>query len=822
MRQRLPYIDLKNWQGLFTKSSPDILAAEQLRVAENCDYFDTYGAVSKLRGNTRVLNNKITEGGSPVPISWVGFYKASDLDGRILRKVLLSAGTRIGEIENGNFKVLCTGRLSGLFHTADRIDRFLFITNQDPNIVGRGDDLLKYDGAVLTNWGLTPPGSQETVFDAFADIDYTTFNATIRNEPTDGTGVTFDGDALRIDKFYVDSSIFFVEREFYYPWSFYPIADGRVSEKSVADRVNFQLFIPRGLLTPSKSQYTGGIWNTNPAISVKVSPDQDTVDNNHWSFYFPIGQLFEGWNKLNLDFSGESPSGKDVGEFYPEIHIIKRIRYAFHTKKDDVFPLKRLRLDRLVRLDQGAPAVRQSGTGSLSGVYQYKVTFLSKYGNESNAGPASAAFTAVSAGQLDLTKIPVSSDPQITTRNLYRTVANGSVFLFLDQILDNETTVYTDTTPDGSLGNQTPPQAGDFSDDNSPPPKAGIVQQWKRTLFLAGDPQNPEILYFSEDNDPESFPLINTFTLDSKITAMYQTYSGLVVETETGKWQVIGDNPDFAVDKIIEGMGCVGRRAAGTTRLEGYSVDRDGLRLFNLSSTNKISEPIRDKFDELNKENIELIHTVHSKNRNSLTQFNPDANKEYTSAFHYNYPIDDISVGFWTELNIPSAINILDTEEVEDSNGDFKIYAGGDDGMVYELFASGANNWIDADGNETAVVTKITTPYLRLGELGAEVEGVIGKVVPQFIEVRTKGDATTWSVTIDMADGVDQDSPSESKTIDVDFTAGQALRRKPIPSPSLAARNYVRLTLENSDLDVSSTLLAVRLYFHVRPFAGEQ
>lgn len=820
MRPKIPYVDFKNWQGLYTKSSTDVLAAEQLRVVENCDFFDVYGAISKMRGNSRVLDAVITENDAVVSIPWIGFYKASDLDGRILRKVLFAAGTKLGELENGTMKVLESNRTAGLYHTYTNLGRFMFISNVNPDATGVGDKLIKYDGAVTTQWGLTPPGSQEFVADTFGDIDYSTFNAVIQNEATDGTGTTWDGDALRVDKFYVDlGPDYWVEREFYPPYGFYPIADLRSSSDSVANRVNFQLFIPRGLLTPS-NQFPTGFWK-DTVVTVRAGKDQTQMGNDYWEFYYKIGDLVEGWNKLNLDFSSD-PNGREAGDFYPENTMVKRMRWHFHPKSAATFPLKKLRLDRLVRLDQGAPVVSSSGAGSFSGVYKYKVTYVSKYGAESNAGPASSSHTAVAASQLDLTKIPVSSDPQIIKRNIYRTVANGSVYLFVNEIPDNTTTVYTDAKTDGNLGNATPPAAGDFSDDNSPPPTAGIVQQWKRTIFLAGDPQNPEELYFSEDNDPESFPLINSFTLDAKITGMYQTYSGLVVETETGKWQVIGDNPDFAVDKIVEGMGCVGRRACGTSKMEGYAVDRDGMRLFNLSDTNKISEPIRDKYDDLNRTNIEFIHTVHSKDRNSLIQFNPDSSGDYTSIFNYQYPIDDVNQGYWGNIILPTGIslNFLDAEEIEDSNGDFLIYAGGDDGMIYQLFDADATDWVDSSGSTEAITTKFTTPYMRLGELGVEADGVRGRIQPQMVEVRTKGAATTWTVTIDMADASDQPTPSESKTISIDFASGTALERRSVPSPGLATRTFVRLTLTNSDSGVDSTVVGVRLYFHSRPEQG--
>jgi hypothetical protein len=54
-RPKLPYIDLVGFKGLFTKTSPDVNQPEQLRIAENCDFFKTYGAIAKLKGNSRIL-----------------------------------------------------------------------------------------------------------------------------------------------------------------------------------------------------------------------------------------------------------------------------------------------------------------------------------------------------------------------------------------------------------------------------------------------------------------------------------------------------------------------------------------------------------------------------------------------------------------------------------------------------------------------------------------------------------------------------------------------------------------------------------------------
>lgn len=813
-RPKLAYVDLKNFQGLYTKSSPEVISAEQLRVCENADFFEKYGAISKIKGSARVL----TAPTNPVvPISWVGFYKASDLAGPILRHVLVANGTSLSRIDSGALTSLKTGRTSGLFHTADMLGRFMFITNQNPDKVGEGDQLVKYDGAVISDWGITPPGSEETVREPFDDAtDWTTKNCTV----TDESETTWDGEAIKIDKTITttDSRHFEIDKAFNDP--FYVIGEDRTSDIAIPNRISFFTFIPRGELTADCINTIGKFETEGPSMSVVMSPDADSVEANNWEFYFTIGQLVEGWNKLSLDFTSGPPGGNEKGRFYPEQQTVQRVKFRFNLVDDSVTSAD-IRLDRFNQVDEGAPIVTLSGSGNFTGVYSYKIVYVSKYGQLSNAGPQSRDVTAVSHGQLNLTNIPTSTDPQVTARRLYRTVANGSIWLFLDEILDNTTTTFTDTFADGSLGNETPPQAGDFSDDNSRPPQAGIVKVWKRTVFVAGDPQNPETLYFSEDDEPESFPLINAFQLDGKITAMYETYSGLVVETETGKWQVIGDNPDFSVDKIIEGMGCVGRRAAGTSRLIGYAVDRDGMRLFDLSNTKKISEPIRDRYDDanfINKVNIELMHTVHSKSRNLILQFNPDAAGEYTSIFAYMYPIDNVETGYWTDIVTPSAanLNFLDAEEIEDENGDFRIYVGADDGMVYELFCKDSTNWVDSGGTSFPIVTKFRTPYMREGDLGAETEGATGRVEPRFVEVRHEDDATTWNIKLETADGSSQPVARSTVDMNLQFGVNNSLIRQAVPGEEMIAAEYFRITLENSEAGVSSKILATRVVFHVQ------
>jgi len=827
-RPKQPFIELIGWQGLYTKSSPEVLKESQLRIAQNCDFFEEYGSVAKIKGSSRVLSSIYTESSVVKPISWIGFHKSPDLDGSILRHVLAATGTRLSRINtDGSLTTLATGRRSGRFHTSARLSRFTFISNQNPDLVGDGDDMVKYDGCVLSKWGLTPPGSQEIIRETFADSSvWTPNNVTLSNEST----ITWDGAALALDKTGTSSSVFDIQKNvsFYVQINHQGTQDTRSSILSPTNRVSFFTYIPCGKLTGSDQDTSGFFSTRDEAIAVWVSPNIGSFTNN-WRFYFSIGDLVEGWNKLNLDFSqGHEPNFSQMGSFYPESQQIKKLKFEFKLQNAST-QMTGLKLDKLVNYDQGTPVATPSGSGSLTGVYSYRISFVSKYGFVSNAGPTSTSVTASSNSQINLTSVPLSTDPQIIMRRIYRTVANGSIYLFLDEIPDNTTTIYRDIIADGSLGNETPPLAGDFSLDNSPPPKGGIVQKWKRTVFIAGDPQNPESLFFSDDDAPESFPLINEFVLDGKITAIYETYSNLVIETETGKYQVIGDNPDFSLSKIIEGVGCVGRRAAGTARRAGYTIDRDGMRIYDGSDTVKISEPIRDKYDnDINKVNIELMHTVHSKRRNTIIQFNPDDTSIdltttypiYDSAFCWQYAIDDVNQGQWSTISLGNNVNILDAEEIEDSNGDARVYAGAADGMIYELLNDSSKNFVNANGTTSAIDTIIQTSYIRPGEAGLESEGATGRSEPRYMEVRAVGDASTWIVTIDTASGPLESTPRDTKVLNMVFESGDSLMRYAVPA--ITPGNYVRFKFENAQANVSSRILAARCFFHVRPFEGEK
>src|SRR3990167_6145793 len=99
------------------------------------------------------------------------------------------------------------------------------------------------------------------------------------------------------------------------------------------------------------------------------------------------------------------------------------------------------------------------GAGALTnGAYTYRVTFVTA-GGETEGGTVSGGVTVADAttnGQVALTAIPVSPNPQVTSRNIYRTIAGGAAHLLQSTIADNTTTTLTDNTADAALTTAAP------------------------------------------------------------------------------------------------------------------------------------------------------------------------------------------------------------------------------------------------------------------------------------------------------------------------------------------------------------------------------
>ena len=820
-RQKMPSVDLINFQGLYTKQNPETLSVTQLRECKNVDFFREYGSLSKMRGNTRVLSEQYSESAVTKGIYWGGFYKSQDLTGAIDRQVIIGAGTSLRKIEsNGTTTELLAGEPDELFRTSGQLDRFMYITSQDTFNVGKRGQMSKFDGTRISQWGLNAPGDQEILFTDGGSTetsdtpiqnfdDHTVF--TESNSTASSSSVpAWRGTSTAMLKG-TASTAASIELLNTIPFFINSI---------VEDRAKMQVFIPR---EDYRKLATSG-----RAISVYIGSEA-TLASNYYRYDFQIGRLFEGWNTLVFDFS-TFPSG-DFGATVGTPDDDNLASYRFEVLTNNASDTLTAYWDRFVSLDQGAPSTELADAGgsvfvkASTSTWNYRVTFGDDAGLESNAGPSisqSNTTGSIDYGSISLTNIPVSTNPSVVKRFIYRTVASGSTYLFLTAINDNVTTTFSDTTSDTSLGADQPPLLGDLIFDHAPPPSGGITLVWKRTAFVAGDPLNPNILAFSRFNIPQAFPINNAIEFDERITGLFSTYLGIVVTTETAFHRILGDNPDYTVDKVVSGFGGVGPRAVGTGREIGWAVDRDGMRLYDLREAIKISEVIRDRVDGFDKSALEDAHTAHSKKDNAILWLTKDSDGVYSDIYSYSYSIDEIRKGSFSQIiPNPTSFNIQAMWEIEDSDGDFKLYAATKGGMVHEMLSENSLNWLDDQGQSRPVNFEMRTAFMRLGatEESLSLTGTSGRITPRYIELRATeatGLAHTWTVVVESGDSPgDAVAPRGSKTMTFDFLAGQGLMRLSVQD--MTSAEYLRLTITNTQKDVDVALTGVKVYYNVRP-----
>ena len=122
-----------------------------------------------------------------------------------------------------------------------------------------------------------------------------------------------------------------------------------------------------------------------------------------------------------------------------------------------------------------APTLAAGAAGALTGTYKYVITYLrsGNYQAESNPSSESSPIT-VTAKKVNLSSIPVSLDPKVDKKEIYRTTEGGAIFFWVAEIA-NATTTYEDNIEE--LGDQ-------VSYDRYVPPVAICAEVWDDKVWL--------------------------------------------------------------------------------------------------------------------------------------------------------------------------------------------------------------------------------------------------------------------------------------------------------------------------------------------------
>lgn len=149
----------------------------------------------------------------------------------------------------------------------------------------------------------------------------------------------------------------------------------------------------------------------------------------------------------------------------------------------------------------GTISISSNGAGNLSGLYNWKVTYVNSALVEGNPSSAFQSFV-LTAKIARLTSLPLA--PQswgVSARRIYRTVTSGTTFLRVGEISDNTTTTFDDNISDASLGAAAPT-------DNGEPPKYSWIIFHQRRLFC-NDVDNPGFLWYSNLDEPYTWGALN-------------------------------------------------------------------------------------------------------------------------------------------------------------------------------------------------------------------------------------------------------------------------------------------------------------------------
>src|SRR5438105_4483457 len=219
-----------------------------------------------------------------------------------------------------------------------------------------------------------------------------------------------------------------------------------------------------------------------------------------------------------------------------------------------------------------APTTAAGAIGNLNGSYLWRVTFSVNlpFGHESSPGPISSPILTLSNQSANLTNIPISADPQVNQRFIYRIGGSVPEWRLVGSINDNVTTTANDNVSDLNLGRL-------LTFDRDLPP-AGLTQLIAHKGRVFGFIRNN--LYFSNYDEPEGWPA--TFTMPvgraDDIVGLGTTGSILLIFKRGQTWGLLGESlQDFVLVKLYD-VGAVSVRGIVSGPGEVFWLSTDGFR----------------------------------------------------------------------------------------------------------------------------------------------------------------------------------------------------------------------------------------------------
>lgn len=464
----------------------------------------------------------------------------------------------------------------------------------------------------------------------------------------------------------------------------------------------------------------------------------------------------------------------------------------------------------------------QGSAGNVDkGVHRYVITYVSTYGKESNRSDPSVGVTT-NPSTVVLTSIPVSPETQVTARKIYRDLDGDAQYRFVATISDNTTTTYTDNASQADISTLTAPEPGGPI-DNSPPENMAFVAPFEAYIFgvLASDRNT---IVWSEANEPEYWPTVNSRTFHTQITALSPILGGLLIFGTD--WMVAvtggeGGSRSIVFNEVNPELGCVNARSVQRVKQAIMLVYEDGPYLTtNGQDSWYLGSQIRDQIDAA-RANIPSSFLIHDRTRFRVLWFLG------STVFAYNYGnigtgqvspegqgVDslDLRVGKWSKISFPAAQVTNCTAIVETTADDPEVWLGADNGIVY-VFDSNQKNWAVGSSSE-AISSILETTYEKLLQ-DSDREAML-----RYLTIKGSGEAaSTWTATLYVARDA---GGSFERSISRSVVIGPGITSHKYAVPRGYQGAYCKLKLENAVLGERGVVESARVHFVPRPARGER
>ena len=198
----------------------------------------------------------------------------------------------------------------------------------------------------------------------------------------------------------------------------------------------------------------------------------------------------------------------------------------------------------------GNKVLDQSAIDPIAGTIQYVMTYYNNAdGTESGTSLPSDDLDITIGGKVQLNDLPVSTDPQVDKKRIYRIGGNLTSFTLVEEI-PNATTSYLDELSDVDVEGSLATTIGD-----SPAP-IGLSFLTEAYAMLFGAVGSR--LVFTPIGEPNNWPALNFLQYEADITSIAPVANGILVSTKFKTHLVTGTGPTSLSTALLSGdQGCV-------------------------------------------------------------------------------------------------------------------------------------------------------------------------------------------------------------------------------------------------------------------------